>query len=107
MAKKSTTETQAQEVVMPVETDNVEATVNRAIEVPVNETEIIKPRIIIANTSVPFRKAMSLETKYITGHMSVGTAYEIVKECSSKIYGDFYKLNNGYYVVKNGNYSIS
>lgn len=91
MAKKSTT-TETKTIVEDVKTDVVKST---------------KQRIIIAKTSTPFRKTISLENKQIIGQMPVGIAYEIVKECNSKIYGDFYQLNNGYYVTKNGNYSIS
>ena len=92
-AKKSTTEakTTVEEKVVPAQAEEVK----------------VAKRTIIANEPVAFRKTMSLETKYIMGQMPIGVAHEIVKETSSKIYGDFYLLNNGYYITKNGNYTIN
>lgn len=107
MAKKSvTTETKTtlEEAVAPISIEGVEP---KSVDIKDAIAEPIKSRIIIAKTSTPFRKTISLESKQIIGQMPVGVAYEIVKECNSKIYGDFYQLNNGYYVTKNGNYSIS
>jgi hypothetical protein len=107
MAKKATTtETKVtvEEVVAPVK---VEGVTTETVEVTEAKAEPIKPLIIIAKTSTPFRKTVSLESKYIVGQMPVGIAYEIVREATSKIYGDFYQLNNGYYITKNGNYTIS
>ena len=81
----------------------------KAVTEEVIEPKIETPKVhtIIANEPVAFRKVMSLETKFITGQMPMGVAYEIVKETNSKIYGDFYLLSNGYYVSKNGNYTIN
>ena len=73
------------------------------------KNESVKKRIIVANISVPLRKTTSLDVKHIVGKMAVGTAYEIKRECTSKIYGDFYQLTNGYYISKSecgSNYSI-
>lgn len=108
MAKKSTATTEpkvtVEEAVAPVVVEGVEP---ETVNIQEAVAEPIKPRIIIAKTSVPFRKTMSLENKQVVGQMPVGIAYEIVRECSSRIYGDFYQLNNGYYITKSGNYSIS
>lgn len=106
MATKKTTKTETI-VEEAVTTVNIEGVTPEVVKVEEVVAEPIKPRIIIANTSVPFRKTTSLEPKYIVGQMPVGIAYEIKCERSSKIYGDFYQLNNGYYITKNGNYSIS
>lgn len=87
-----------------------ETTVETVEETVVTEeakVEQPKNRTIIANSPVPFRTITSLESKYVIGTMPVGVAYEIVKETNSRIYGDFYKLNNGYYITKSGNYSIN
>lgn len=84
--------------------ETVEETVATTKEIKVEQS---KNRTIIANSPVPFRTITSLESKYVIGTMPVGVAYEIVKEANSRIYGDFYKLNNGYYITKSGNYSIN
>lgn len=102
MAKKSSTNEVKEEVVQEVE-----------IETPVTvETEApavadVKAPTIIANTSGIFRRAANLEARYIVGEMPAGIAYEIEKEVSNKIYGDFYQLKNGYYITKNGNYTLN
>lgn len=107
MAKKSTTtETKAvtvEEATAPVIVENVTP---ETVNITEAKAEPIK-RVIIANSPIPFRKTTSLEPKYIVGQMPVGVAYEIITEKTSKIYGDFYQLNNGYYITKSGNYSIS
>lgn len=91
-----------EEVVAPVEVEGVEPeTVEEAV------AETIKNPMVIAKSSTPMRKVPSLESKYIVGYMTVGVAYEIIGETTSKIYGDFYQLENGYYITKNGNYTIS
>lgn len=107
MAKKTKTEI-AQEVVAPLKIENINLELE-VVDVKDAKAEPIKKRIIIANVSVPLRKTTSLDVKYIVGKMAIGTAYEIKRECTSKIYGDFYQLTNGYYISKseyNGNYSI-
>ena len=93
---KSSTKTKVEKTVI----EEVKAKTEVKVEQP-------KTHTIIAKTSVPLRKITSLETKYIVGTLPIGTAYEIVKEVNSKIYGSFYQLNNGYYITKNGNYSIN
>lgn len=107
MARKTaTTEpktTTVEEVVAPLEVENVKPEV---VDVKEAKAEPIK-HIIIAKDSTLFRKAATLDIKHVVGKMPIGTAFEIVRETSSKIYGDFYQLNNGYYITKNGNYSIS
>lgn len=97
MAKKTT---KVEEAVTSLELEGVNPET-------VTTKEEIKKRIIIAKTATPFRKSTTLEYKQIVGTMPVGVAYEIVKEVKSKIYGDFYLLNNGYYITKNGNYSLN
>ena len=99
-----TTDISVEEVTTPVE---VEETIVEDVVSEEVKSEPIKRQIIIANVPTVFRKTMSLEAQQIVGQMPVGVAYEIVKESTSRIYGDFYQLNNGYYVAKNGNYSIS
>lgn len=105
--KKSTktTDVSVEETVIPVETE--EATEIETVSVEEVKAEPVKRQVIIANSPTVFRKSKSLETQQIVGQMPVGVAYEIVKEVTSVIYGDFYQLDNGYYVTKNGNYSIS
>lgn len=107
MATKKTTKTTevtVEEAVAPVQ---VEGVTPEVVNVEETVAEPIKPRTIIANAPTSFRKIMSLESKYIVGAMPIGVAYEIIREAKSKIYGDFYQLSNGYYVTKNGNYSIN
>ena len=106
MAKKIKTEvdTTIEEVVEPLKLENSEL---ETINVEDAKPESIKPRTIITKTRTLFRKIPSLESKYIVGNMVIGTSYEIKKEVNSKIYGSFYQLSNGYYIVKDGNYSIN
>ena len=94
MAKKATNTTET------------EVMVEEAVA-PVEIAEPIKNPTIISKDGAPLRKIPSLESKYIIGNMTAGLAYEIVGETSSKIYGDFYQLENGYFVTKSGNYTIS
>jgi hypothetical protein len=103
MAKKST-KTIEEKAVAPVQVEDVTPEV---VKVEETKAETVKSLTIIANEPIAFRKIMSLETKYIIGQMPMGVAYEIVRETSSKIYGDFYLLNNGYYITKSGNYTIN
>lgn len=86
------------------ETENEEVI---KIEITDVKPEHTKSKIVIAKAPVPFRRKPNLEHKYVTGQMPVGVAYEITKEVTSIVYGDFYLLNNGSYITKNGNYSIS
>ena len=101
---KKVEEPKVEEVVEPLQVEKELKIVNVTEDI---KTETIKPMTIIAKSSVPFRSKPNLEQKYIIGNMPVGTAYEIVKTVSSVIYGDFYALNNGNYITKDGNYSIS
>lgn len=106
MARKTVTtepKTTTVEEVAPLEVENVKPEV---VDVKEAKAEPIK-RIIIAKDSTLFRKAATLDIKHVVGKMPIGIAFEIIRETSSKIYGDFYQLNNGYYITKNGNYSIS
>ena len=96
MAKKSTV-TEIKEEVEVVEEAKVEAP---------TITEI-KTRTIIANAPTAFRKTANLENKYVVSLMPTGIAYEIEKEVSNKIYGSFYKLKNGFYITKDGNYTLN
>ena len=101
---KKVDETNIEEVVTPLKVEN---TVLGTVNAPEAKAEAIKLRTIIAKEAIPLRSNPSLEAKYIVGKMSIGVAYEIVKEVNSVIYGNFYKLSNGFYVSKNGNYSIN
>ena len=106
MAKKTKTTEVLQEAVTPLKMENVNL---ETVNIKEAKAEPIKKRIIIAHVSVPLRKTTSLDVKHIVGKMAVGTAYEIKRECTSKIYGDFYQLTNGYYISKSeysSNYSI-
>ena len=67
----------------------------------------VKTHTIIANAPTAFRKTANLENKYVVGLMPTGIAYEIEKEVSNKIYGSFYKLKNGFYITKDGNYTLN
>ena len=107
MAKKSTTtetEVKVEEAVAPLKTENAKL---ETVNIKDAVAEPIKPRTIIANTPTVFRKTISLENEQVVEPMPVGVAYEIIKECKSVIYGDFYQLNNGYYITKSGNYTIN
>lgn len=91
------------------ETEAVEAVAEEIMEKPEpieNKDENPKQKIIIAKMPVPFRRRPNLNRDSIVGQMPVGTAYKIVKEVKSSILGDFYLLNNGYYITKGGNYTI-
>lgn len=88
------------------ETLNIEGATPETVNVKDAKAEPIK-RTVIAKTSVPLRRTTSLEAKFIVGKMTAGVAYTIEKEVTSKVYGDFYQLSNGYYITKNGNYSIN
>lgn len=108
MAKKATTnETKTvavEEAVAPVIVEGVEP---ETVKIEEAVAEAIKNPTVIAKSSTPMRKIPSLESKYIVGYMTIGIAYEIVGETTSKIYGDFYQLENGYYITKSGDYTIS
>jgi hypothetical protein len=98
MAKKSTTETKEKIIEEVIEEVKVESP---AI------AEEARVRTIISNTPGYFRRAANIEANYIVGEMPAGIAFEIEKEVSSRIYGEFYLLKNGYYITKSGNYSIN
>lgn len=102
MAKKSTTTEIKEEVNVKVEEE-----VKTEVSVETPAVTEVKTRTIIANTSSVFRKAANLEAKYVIGEMPAGIAFEIEKEVSNRIYGDFYLLKNGYYITKNGNYTLN
>jgi len=99
MARKSKSK-EVEEKVVPLEAEDVKA-----------EPETIEPekktsKSIIAKSFTVFRKKASIEQKYVAGEMPIGVAYEIVKEVKSIIFGSFYLLDNGYYITKDGNYTI-
>lgn len=105
MAAKKTTKT-VEEAVTPIENVEVIETVN--VEEAVAESIApAKParKIIIAKTSVPFRKFPTLLQAHVVSKMPVGTAYEIVMEVKNGA-GAFYKLNNNMYITQRGNYTI-
>lgn len=106
MARTAKTNPTTEGVIKEV-TDTTEKVTEKKEEVKTSVAPVEKPKIIIASISTPFRRTPSLEAKYIVGQMPTGTAFEITNEVTSKIFGDFYLLNNGYYVTKNGHYSIS
>lgn len=102
MATKKTTKA-VEEAVTPIE--GVEVT--ETVDVKEAVAEPIKParKIIIAKTSVPFRKLPTLLQAHVVSQMPVGTAYEIVMEVKNGA-GAFYKLNNNMYITQRGNYTI-
>ena len=101
MAKK-TTKTEEAKVVITEETVVPEETkVEEVIKEPVHSP------VVITKSETPLRKLPSLESKYIVGKMNIGVAYAISKEVNSKIYGDFYLLENGCYITKSGNYILN
>lgn len=78
---------------------------NKQIKVKTIIQENKNPKVI-AKSATAFRKYPTLENKHIVGQMPLGIAFEIISEKESSIYGSFYKLSNGYYITKNGNYTI-
>ena len=101
--KKDVTEENAvEEVIAEVTEETIEEKVSETVQ---NE-QPKKPRAVIAKSIAPLRSRISLQSKYIIGQMKIGTAYEIEKEISTTIYGDFYLLKNGYYITKDGNYTL-
>lgn len=66
-----------------------------------------KNPVIIAKVPTVFRSSPNLSSEYIKGTMPAGVAFEIIGEHTSKIYGEFYKLQNGMYITKGGLYAIS
>lgn len=102
--KTKTEDVKIEEAVAPLDIKDTES---ETVNIEDAKAEPIKLQTIIAKTPVPFRSKPNLEHRYVTGQMSIGIAYEIVKEVNSKVYGSFYLLNNGSYITKNGNYSIS
>lgn len=106
MAKKTTqavTETTVKEAEVKVVEEAV-APVTEPVKIEIPE----KPKAtkqIIAHAPTPFRNALSLAAKHVVGQMQTGTAYGLVKEIKT-INGNFYLLDNGYYITKTGNYTI-
>lgn len=78
---------------------------DKSKKIIINTKENKNPKIIAKSATV-FRKFPTVESKHIVGQMPLGIAFEIVSEKESSIYGSFYKLSNGYYITKNGNYTI-
>jgi len=76
-------------------------------EVTPKKENTLQNKRIIAKAPVPFRRKPDLSAEYIAGMMPVGVSFDITKEFNSKIYGDFYKLENGMYITKGGLYTIS
>lgn len=105
MATKKTTKV-VEEVVTPIKDIEVTETVNvkEAAAEPIKPEKPAK-KIIIAKTSVPFRKLPTLLQAHVVSQMPVGTAYEIVMKVKNGA-GTFYKLNNNMYITQRGNYII-
>ena len=109
MARTNTKKDVAEETVME---EVIVETTEETVEEKAPEMETVqneqpkKPRAVIAKSIAPLRSRISLQSKYIIGQMKIGTAYEIEKEISTTIYGDFYLLKNGYYITKDGNYTL-
>lgn len=64
-----------------------------------------KNKRIVLKKDTELRKYPTLQKEHIVAIAKAGTAYEIIDTIGG-IYGWFYKLNNGSYVVKNGDYTI-
>lgn len=96
-------EEKIQNIISTYEQNKVEN--NKLIKTKTVVEENKNPKIIARSTTV-FRKYPTLENKHIVKQMPLGIAFEIVSEKESSIYGSFYKLSNGYYITKNGNYTI-
>lgn len=78
---------------------------NKQIKIKTIVQENKNPKVI-AKSATAFRKYPTLENKHVVGQMPLGIAFDIVSEKESSIYGSFYKLSNGYYITKKGNYTI-
>lgn len=102
MAKKTTNTATAEETKVTVTEETIEETVQAE---PVTETVHIP--VIIAKTDTPLRTRPSLGAKYVAGNMIIGKAYRIKDIFETRIFGDFYLLENGYYVTKNGDYILN
>ena len=98
-----TKEEKIQNIISTYEQNKVEN--NKLIKTKTIIKENKNPKII-AKSATAFRKFPTIETKHIVGQMPLGIAFEIVSEKESSIYGSFYKLSNGYYITKKGNYTI-
>lgn len=62
-----------------------------------------KNKRIIMNKDTELRKFPTLQQAHVTGIAKKGSMHEVVQTIGG-LYGWFYKLNNGCYVVKEGNY---
>lgn len=62
-----------------------------------------KNKRIIPNVDTEMRKFPTLQQAHIVGTAKKGQMYEVVSTIGG-VYGWFYKLSNGCYVVKEGNY---
>lgn len=108
MARKSTKEVEEAVVEEIVEESTKAESVEEAMETKeVVQEEVAKNRKIVAKSPTVFRRSPNLRTDYIVGTMPAGVAFEIIGEHKSAIYGEFYKLGNGYYITKSGSYSIN
>lgn len=64
-----------------------------------------KMQRIILKKDTELRKFPTLQKEHIVGMGKAGTGY-MVQHVIGGIYGWFYKLDNGNYVVKDGDYTI-
>lgn len=64
-----------------------------------------KNQKLILKKDTDFRKFPTLQRDHIVGVGKKGTMYEIIQILGNS-YGWFYKLNNGYYVIKEGDYTL-
>lgn len=104
--KKSEAKVKVEEVVAPLEMENVTPEPVKIEEAIAEPIKPVKQRII-ANKVTPLYRVPNLATRYMIGHMPIGVAFEIEKEHYSDIYGWFYLLSNGAYITKAGNYTIN
>lgn len=70
------------------------------------EVQAEQKQRIVLKKDTEFRKFPTLQKEHVEGVGRAGTGYTIVDTIGG-IYGWFYKLNNGKYIVKNdANYTI-
>lgn len=71
----------------------------------VTEAKVVRPKRIILKKDTELRKFPTLQKEHVVSIGRAGTGYG-VQHTIGGIYGRFYKLDNGYYIVKNGDYTI-
>lgn len=73
--------------------------------VDVKETDTVKLQRIVLKHDTELRRFPTLQKEHVVMVGRAGTGYTIQHSIGG-IYGWFYKLDNGYYIVKDGDYTI-